>query len=108
MVRSDDLPMGADADDEEPDAEAPKPEADEVGEEFEEECCVCVAHVAVGHYFGDDGVAEVDEAGDGEAGGTYGDELDVVRQSCLEFGNKGVITIPGRAVSRGSFWVMRR
>lgn len=70
-----DLPVCTDGDDEEPETETPEPEAGEGGEELEEEGGVGVAHVAVWHDFGDQGVAEVDEAGDGEAGGADGDEL---------------------------------
>jgi len=57
-----------------------------------------------------------------EAGGTDGDELGVfVREERMGLGEEGrekerlvgsgeweYLTMPGRAVSRGSFWVMRR
>ena len=37
------LPVGSDADDKEPETEAPEPEAGEVGEEFEIERCIGVS-----------------------------------------------------------------
>ncbi len=54
--------MSSDADEKEPETEAPKPETCEIGEEFEEECCIWVAEVAVWSDFWDDGVAQVNKS----------------------------------------------
>ena len=84
IIRPHDLPMSANADDEEPKTEAPEPETGHVGEYFEYECCGGVAHVSVGHYLWGDDISEVHEARDGEAGGTNGDELGDVSEFWME------------------------
>lgn len=73
------LQMSTNTDEEEPETETPEPEPSEVRKEFEEECCVCVAEISVWHDFRDDGVAEVNNAGDCEPAGTHGHELQFVR-----------------------------
>ena len=86
---------------EEPETKAPKPETNEIGEEFGKESSIRVTLIAMWKNGGFSNVTKTHDARDGKSAGTNGHKLVMsVNNKDLETINR---TMPGRAASFGSF-----